>query len=163
MLPTIRLGFVVVPRSLHPAVLRAKEVADWHTPLPLQVALAQFIDQGDFARHVRKMREVYRTRREIILETLARQFRDYLEIVPSLAGLHVTALARTAPTEEIRAVVQKASEAGVEVQNLSTFTMTPSERTGLVLGYGAIPTVHIQEGLRRLLHCFCSTRHGSIP
>ena len=101
MLPTIRLGFVVTPRSLRPAMLRAKEVADWHTPIPLQAALAQFIDKGGFSRHVRKMRENYRVRREMVIESLTSQFSDHLEVVPSIAGLHVTALARTASAEEI--------------------------------------------------------------
>ncbi len=154
MLPSIRLGFVVMPQSLRGALLRAKEVTDWHTALPLQVALAQFIDKGDFARHVRKMREVYRARREIVLEILKKQFADHLEIVPSIAGLHVTALARQASAEEIRAVVERASEAGVEVQPLSTFLAAPRGRAGIVLGYGAIATDQIKEGLRRLLGCF---------
>jgi GntR family transcriptional regulator/MocR family aminotransferase len=154
MLPSIRLGFVVMPRSLRGALLRAKEGADWHTALPLQVALAQFIDKGDFARHVRKMRDVYRVRRDLVLEILAKQFSDHLEVVPSIAGLHVTALARTESTEKIRAVVQRASEAGVEVQPLSMFLATARGRAGIVLGYGAISTAKIKEGLRRLLGCF---------
>jgi GntR family transcriptional regulator / MocR family aminotransferase len=157
MLPTIRLGFVVTPQSLRPAMLRAKEVADWHTPMPLQVALAEFIDKGGFSRHVRKMREIYRVRREIVIEMLTRQFSDHLEVVPSIAGLHVAALARTASAEEIRSVVQKASQVGVEVQNLSTFTVAPSGPLGIMLGYGAIPTANIKEGLFRLLGCFRST------
>src|SRR5215831_6898915 len=132
MLPAIRLGFVVTPRSLRTAVHRAKEVSDWHTPMPLQVALAQFIEQGEFSRHVRKMREVYRARREIVIEVLTKQFGDYLEVVPSIAGLHVAALARSASAGEIRAVVQEASEAGVEVQELSTFAVAPSRQAGIV-------------------------------
>jgi GntR family transcriptional regulator/MocR family aminotransferase len=60
-------------------MLRAREVADWHTPMPLQVALAQFIDQGEFSRHVRKMRGIYRGRREIVIEILTKQFSDHLE------------------------------------------------------------------------------------
>jgi GntR family transcriptional regulator/MocR family aminotransferase len=126
--------------------------------MPLQVALAQFIDQGEFSRHVRKMREVYRVRREIVIDTLTRQFRDHLEVVPSIAGLHITALAHRAPRGEIKAIVERASEAGVEVQDLSTSTMAPSGRTGIVVGYGAIPTANIKEGLRRLLNCFRPTR-----
>jgi GntR family transcriptional regulator/MocR family aminotransferase len=157
MLPIIRLGFVVTPQSLRPAMLRAKEVADWHTPVPLQMALTHFIDKGEFSRHVRKMREIYRVRREIVIEILTRQFSDHLEVVPSIAGLHVTALARTASAAEIRSVVQKASEVGVEVQNLSTFAVASSGRVGIMLGYGAIPTANIKEGLFRLLACFRST------
>ena len=56
ILPTIRLGFVVTPPSLRDGVHRAKQLTDWHTAIPLQVALAQFIESGEFSRHVRKMR-----------------------------------------------------------------------------------------------------------
>ncbi len=162
MLPTIRLGFVVTPRSLRSAVLRVKEVTDWHTAMPLQAAMAQFIDKGEFSRHVRKMRDVYRVRREMVIDILTRRFSDHLEIVPSIAGLHVAALARTASAAEIGAVVREASEAGVEVQDLSTFSAVSSRSIGIVLGYGAIPTANIKEGLRRLLVCFRATRAGRL-
>lgn len=158
MVPTIRLGFIVTPPSLRASVHRAKQVTDWHTPMPLQVALAQFIESGEFSRHVRKMREVYRARREIVIETLTRQFGDYLEVVPSIAGLHITALARKASAEEIKVIAEKASEAGVEFQELSAITVAPSGRAGIMLGYGAIPTTNIREGLRRLRGCFSPHR-----
>jgi GntR family transcriptional regulator / MocR family aminotransferase len=156
MLPTIRLGFIVTPTSLRAAVHRAKQLTDWHTPMPLQVALAQFIESGEFSRHVHKMRGVYGARREIIIETVKRQFGDYLEVVPSIAGLHITAVAREISAEEIKVIVEKASEAGVEVQELAPLTVAPSSRAGILLGYGAIPTADIGEGLRRLRSCFSS-------
>jgi len=154
MLPTLRLAFIVIPPSLRAAARRAKQVTDWHTALPLQVALAKFIEGGEFSRHISKMRNVYRVRHEIITQTLTTKFSDHLEVVPSIAGLHVAALARTASAEEIGAVVRKASEAGVAVHELSTFFATQPARPGIVLGYGAISTANIQEGLRRLRRCF---------
>jgi len=161
MLPTIRLGFLVAPTSLRSAVHRAKQLTDWHTAIPLQVALTEFIETGEFSRHVRKMREVYRVRREMIIEVLTQQFGDYLEVVPSIAGLHVSALARTASAEQITAVVEKASEADVAIQDLRTFTIARMARAGIVLGYGAIPSTQIQEGLRRLRSCFVAVHRGS--
>lgn len=154
MLPAIRLGFLVTPPSLRAAVHRAKQVTDWHTAVPLQAALAEFIESGEFSRHVRKMREVYRVRRDMITEIITTHFSEQLEVIPAIAGLHVAALARAASAGEIDAVVQRASEAGVEVHNLSMFTRAPSGRRGIVLGFGAIPTADIKEGLRRLLDCF---------
>ena len=160
MLPTIRLGFIVTPASLRAAIHRAKQVTDWHTPMPLQIALAQFIETGEFARHVRKMRETYRVRREIVIETLTRQFGDYLEVVPSIAGLHITALARTASAEEIGLIAERAADAGVEVQQLAPLNAAASGRPGVLLGYGAIPTSRIREGLRVLRNCFNTRRAG---
>ena len=131
--PVQSLGFVVNPPSLRLAAHKAKAVADWHTSMFLQVALARFINDGEFARHIRKMRGVYRARHDMVTEILKRKFANHLEVVPWIAGLHVAALARTASDEEISAIAQKASAAGVEVQQLSTFTFAASARPGIVL------------------------------
>ena len=154
MLATLRLGFVVAPGSLRDAVRAAKYVTDWHTPLPFQAALARFIEQGLFARHLRRMRAVYQQRHRRIVHALTHEFARHLEVVPSVVGLHVTAMARTATAEAIGEVVRRASAAGVEVQPLSMFGVGTQGPAGLVVGYGAIPTERIEEGLRRLRRCF---------
>jgi GntR family transcriptional regulator/MocR family aminotransferase len=154
MLPTLRLGFAVMPPSLRDAAHRAKYVMDWHSSVPAQAALASFIDEGGFARHVRKMNATYRARHQLITTVLARDFADQLDVVPSAAGLHVTAIARTASAEQLSAIVRRASDAGVEVQQLSAFALSRRALAGLVLGYGAIRTSHIEEGLSRLRSCF---------
>jgi GntR family transcriptional regulator / MocR family aminotransferase len=154
LLATLRLGFLVAPASLVAAVRSAKFLADWHTPLPLQGALAEFIDQGLFARHLRKMRGVYQQRHQQIVEGLDDRFADHLKPVPSAAGLHVAATAPTSTPEELQAVLGRASAAGVELQPLSMYDVGPPSQPGIVLGYGAIPTADIAEGLRRLRRCF---------
>ncbi len=157
MLPSLRLGFVVTPPSLTKAVRAARCLTDWHTTLPLQAAMAQFIKSGEFARHIRKMRAVYQARHELITETLTRDFADHLETIPSIVGLHVSAFARLRTSEELHAVVRQASAMNVAVQELATFFEGPS-RPGLVFGYGAIPTPQIPEGMRRLRSCFEDAR-----
>jgi GntR family transcriptional regulator/MocR family aminotransferase len=154
LLPTLRLGFVVVPPSLREAVHKAKFVTDWHTSTTIQAVLAHFIDGGGFARHIRKVREVYRARHRMIADTLARDFDDHLELVPSTAGLHVAAIARTASADQISVVLRRASDAGVAVQELSRFGVDSPGPPGLLLGYGAIATARIEDGLRRLRSCF---------
>ena len=138
LLPTLRLGFLVVPASLVAAVRRAKFLADWHTPLPTQAALADLIDQGYFARHLRKMRATYQQRHQQIVESLDDRFADHLKPVPSAAGLHVAATAPASTPEELRAVLGRASAAGVEVQPLSMFDVGQPSQPGIVLGYGTI-------------------------
>lgn len=154
MLPTLRLGFIVTPPSIRDAVHRAKLVTDWHTPLFLQQALARFIDSGEFARHIRRMNRVYRARHEMIVETLASDFGDQLEIVPSTVGLHVSARSRNMSSDEIHQVVERAYAAGVGVQEVSRFAERPEEHPGLIIGYGAIATGEIPEALRILKRCF---------
>jgi GntR family transcriptional regulator/MocR family aminotransferase len=154
MLPTLRLGFMVTPPSLRDALHRARFVSDWHSSALAQAALARFIDDGDFARHVRRATVIYRQRHEMLAATISRDFADHLELMPSTTGLHLTALARRMSPDQITAVARRAAERGVAVQTLSSFAMSKRPQAGIMLGYGAIPTAHIEEGLCLLRACF---------
>jgi GntR family transcriptional regulator/MocR family aminotransferase len=88
------------------------------------------------------------------VESLDDRFADHLKPVPSAAGLHVAATAPASTPEELQAVLHRASAAGVELLPLSTFDVGPPSQPGIVLGYGAIPTADIEEGLGRLRRCF---------
>ena len=154
LLATLRLGFVVAPASLRPAVRAAKLLADWHTPLPLQGALAGFIQQGLFARHLRKMRAVYRARHEQVVDALTEQFAAHLKVIPSAVGLHLAAIAPGASSRELDGLLRRASAAGVELLPLSLYAVDTPPQPGLVFAYGAIPTSRIGEGMARLRRCF---------
>jgi GntR family transcriptional regulator/MocR family aminotransferase len=152
LLPTLRLGFVVAPASLHGALRKAKHVADWHTTAPIQAAAAQFIEQGLLARHVRRMRRIYAERHQLLTAVLEDELAEHLAPIPSVAGLHLAALLRGHGRQDV-AVAQRASTAGVAVRPLSGFAVTQPPQAGLVFGYGAVPTERIEEGLRRLRRC----------
>jgi GntR family transcriptional regulator/MocR family aminotransferase len=154
MLPRLRLGFLIAPPSLMPALHTAKFMADFHTSTLEQIALARFIDDGGFARHVRKASRVYRERHAMIAETIERDFAPYLELVPSATGLHLAALARTASADDISAVAQRAAAKGVVFYPLSSLAVGAKARAGILLGYGAIAAEQIPEGMRRLRRCF---------
>lgn len=155
MLPTLRLGFLVAPPTLVPALRKAKLVSDWHTPTPMQEARAQFIDEGLFAAHVRRMRRLYGDRHERIGSILQTRFDDVLEVVASTAGLHVTAWLRPGVPRSDRAIVCSARRRGAELHMpISTYAVTEGPRSGLLIGYGAIATADVDRGLRRLRSCF---------
>ncbi len=154
MLPTLRLGFCAAPRSLFAALRKAKYVADWHTALPMQAALAEFIDRGLLARHIRRMRGVYLARRNQIEICLDRDFGEHLQVASSLAGLHLAAWLKSGSTEEALAVVRRAREVEVAITALSDFARCAPRPAGLVLGYGLITLDRIEEGLRLLHGCF---------
>jgi GntR family transcriptional regulator/MocR family aminotransferase len=154
MLPSLRLGFIVSPPTLREAIYKAKYVTDWHSALPAQGALASFIDEGGFARHIRRMRSIYEMRYDMIRDILARDFGDYLDVIPSVAGLHMTAMIREPYVAKIAAVVRHASELGVAVHEVSRIAAGASGVHGLMLGYGAIASDQIEEGLRLLRQPF---------
>jgi GntR family transcriptional regulator/MocR family aminotransferase len=156
LLPTLRLGFVIAPRGLHEALNRAKAVTDWHTNVPLQAALARFIDDGALARHVRKMNHVYRARFSHLSSRLTDEFAARLQVLPSVAGLHLCALTPDLSVDETVTIVERAAARGVALNPLTQYTAEPArklEQTGFVLGYGAIPIERIDEGLDRFAEC----------
>jgi GntR family transcriptional regulator / MocR family aminotransferase len=154
LLPALRLGFLVLPRSLRLAATKAKFVSDWHSASLAQPALARFIADGSFARHIRRAGKVYAERHGIVTSTLEKDFADCLELVPSSAGLHVAALARNASIEKIASIARRAEGLGVAVQQLRDFAVHADRRSGITIGFGAIATAQIAEGLRRLRRCF---------
>jgi len=112
--------------------------------------LARFIDEGAFARHLRKASRTYGERREVLTAAIKRNFGDYLDLVPSSTGLHIAAYARGASIDNIDAIASRASDLGVAIQPFRV----GEEPRGITLGYGAIETGQIEEGLRRLRRCF---------
>jgi GntR family transcriptional regulator/MocR family aminotransferase len=154
MLPTLRLGFAVVPESIRRAVVAAKFVADWHSPLPTQRALAAFIREGGLARHVRRMRGVYRERHDRIAAILGRRFSDELRVIPAAAGVHLATLATGRSVAEIDEVIGRAATAGVGLQATAALAVDHEPRPGILFGYGGIPTEHIDEALHRLRASF---------
>lgn len=159
MLPALRMGFLIAPASLQPALRAAKWLTDAHAPLPTQAALARFVDGALLARHVRKVARAYAERHARIAETLARDFRPWLRPVPSAAGLHLAAFAE--PGVDVVAVAERAAARGVAVRPLSFFADDRRGPDGLVIGYGAIPTERVEEGLRRLRECFSAAGASS--
>jgi GntR family transcriptional regulator/MocR family aminotransferase len=155
-LPSLRLGFIVAPPSIRTALHGARYLADWHSPVPVQSAMAEFIASGQFARHVRRMRLVYERRHGLVSELLATRFADVLQVIPSAAGLHVSAFAPGLSNENVEGVVRRASSLGVECQPLSIYSLEGSPRAGIVLGYGAIEADRIAAGLTRLREAFDS-------
>lgn len=154
MLPSLRLGFLVAPASLRPALRAAKALTDNHGDPVTQRALARFIDTGELARHVRRATRVYRLRRDAIITVVAERFSDRLEVVPSCAGLHVAARSRSGSSTDLTRVVARARAAGIHVESLADYCATSSPVAGLLIGYGAITGARIDHGLRGLAGCF---------
>jgi GntR family transcriptional regulator / MocR family aminotransferase len=100
------------------------------------------------------MRAVYQERHQRIVDILARDFAGHLVAVPSAAGLHLAAVAIRASEAEIAGVAARAEAGGVGLQQLASFAVERPAPPGFVLGYGAIATADIEEGLRRLRAAF---------
>jgi len=156
LFPALRIGFVVAPPWALPALLAAKQAADWQVPTLAQDTLAAFIAEGHLARHVRKMRGVYGERREVLLAALARHGATTLHAVPTLAGLHLTA--RLAPSLSGKEIVARAAAADVGVESLARYSVRSRGPQGLVFGYGTVAADVIDDAVRRLVRVIRSAR-----
>lgn len=147
--PALRIGFLAAPPSLVGALAKAKYITDWHSPAIEQAVLADFIAEGAFARHIRRMRRIYRERHDVLVAALHEEFEDLLRPVPAAAGLHLSAEA----DQDVRPIARAARAVGVRVLPLSDFAVA-DPRPGLMFGYGAISAEAIRPGLRRLRQVF---------
>lgn len=145
MLPSLRLGFVVVPEWARRTLVAAKNCLDWHCSTPLQIGVSAFIAEGHLARHVRKMRQIYGRRRQLLYALLKRDFSDWLEPIPSLYGMHVAAWARGGV--DLDAAVQALAGRSVKIHTLGRYHLRQPRRAGLVFGYGAVDLAEIEQGL----------------
>jgi GntR family transcriptional regulator/MocR family aminotransferase len=148
LLPALRIGFLVPPRSLQPALREAKRVTTWEGDLTTQGALAEFLGEGHHAAHVRRAAKVYSGRRRSLLAGLSR-LDDRLEVVPSVAGLHVSARFRDPGIDDVAAVARVASR-GVRVEALSAYHRHAPVRPGLALGFAGVEADAVPDALARL-------------
>ena len=148
LFPSLRLAYLVVPADLAPAFATARTLLDGHTALLSQAVLAEFMREGHFAAHVRRMRVLYRERRDVLLDAVARERPRGLRLGPAQAGLHVTAFLDRGIDDE--QVARRALRLGIEVVPLSRFCLGPRRATGLVLGFAALSPASIRQGVRLL-------------
>jgi GntR family transcriptional regulator/MocR family aminotransferase len=151
MFPALRLGWLVVPKDLVPAFRAARDALDTCSPMLPQRALTDFIREGHFARHIRRMRTLYAARREALLEAIERHLPGRLQVVGAEAGMQLAALL---PDEvDDLALSRRAAQAGVSIRPLSQCYRGPARRNGVILGYGGVDVPAIREGIRRLAGC----------
>ena len=148
LFPALRVGYLVIPKDLVEAFIAAREATDIFSPTLYQAALTDFIREGHFARHIRRMRMLYMQRRHALGEAIRKQLGNMLEVVDAEAGMHLVAL--LPPGVNDRTVSRKAAEAGISTVPLSSCYHRRPARGGLVLGYGGTDAAQIDEGIRKL-------------
>ena len=148
LLPTLRLGFIVAPPSLMPALHAAKRLADGHSAVEPQRALRNMLDDGLFARHLRRVLRDYRERRDALLAAIDRHLGDRVTPIHAAAGLHVSAWLTDRGSNDA-ALAAAALAAGIAVEPLSSYFARRS-RPGLALGLGLIRAREIDAGIRAL-------------
>jgi GntR family transcriptional regulator/MocR family aminotransferase len=148
LFPTLRLGFVVVPLDLRDRLVAARRALDFQPPVLNQAVLADFLAEGHYERHLRRMRAVYRERLEAMMAAAERFCGGVLRIRPVLTGLHAVADLDGVDAERVS---QEAITRGTEAMPLSLyFGSGPTSANGLVLGFAPVRPEDSADGMRRL-------------
>jgi GntR family transcriptional regulator/MocR family aminotransferase len=149
LFPSLRLGYLVVPPDLVDYFAAAQSVTSRHAPLLDQAVLCDFIVEGHFGRHLRRMREVYSERLSVLLENARQRLSGLLEVSDVAAGLQTFGWLRRGINGESAA--KAASDRGVDVIPLSRFYRGPRPpREGLQLGFAAVDVREIRRGVQEL-------------
>jgi GntR family transcriptional regulator / MocR family aminotransferase len=148
LFPALRLGYLVVPPDLIDAFVSARELTDRHPPTVDQVVLADFISEGHFVRHLRRMRALYAGRQAALVEEAARELGGLLDVYPTAAGMHLVGWLPEGVDD--REATRRAANFGVEAPPVSLYGSLPGGRGGLMLGYAAFAEGEMRGGVRRL-------------
>ena len=146
--PALRLGYLVVPPSLVDLFTVAQRVMSFHPPMLEQMAMAAFMETGDFTRHIRRMRNLYTERRDALLTYAPHYLADKLQIAKTPAGLHLIGWLAAGLDEQ--SMVLLAGQQDVTVYALSSFRLKPAEPHGVVLGFAAFDERAIKAGVQQL-------------
>jgi GntR family transcriptional regulator/MocR family aminotransferase len=150
LFPGLRLGYLVAPPQLVDAFIGAHMSTDMHAHVLEQAVLAEFISDGHFERHLRRMRVLYAERQTILVEAVKRELEGLLDASPSVSGLHVTGW--LAAGLDDRMAAREAAAQSVDVWPLSVHALEPYPRAALLLGYASLTPDEIESGVQRLAH-----------
>jgi GntR family transcriptional regulator/MocR family aminotransferase len=145
--PGLRLGWLIVPSAMADAVASAKKAADLGSPALDQLTFADFLASGEHDRHLRRMRSVYRRRRDVLLSGLDRHLPE-LRPVGASAGLHLLTWLPEDVSEA--AFTRAAADLGIRIDALGPRRIVPDGPGGIIFGYGATSEPAIERSLPRL-------------
>jgi GntR family transcriptional regulator/MocR family aminotransferase len=147
--PAVRLAWLVLPAHLVDDVVAAKMNADRHSGVLDQLTLAELIGCGEYDRHVRRRRLMYRQRRDRLVATLAERA-PHVRVTGLAAGMH--AVVELPPGSDEDAIVARAAERGLALEGLNAFAASgPGRPPALVIGYGTPPAHAFTAALARLV------------
>ena len=148
LFPALRLGYIVVPKELVPSFSRVRDAADIFSSTLYQLVLTDFIREGHFARHIRRMRMLYMDRRKALVNAIRAQMADMVEVIGSEAGMHLVALLPHGTDDVL--VAKYAAQMGISAMPLSTCYLKSPARGGLILGYGGVGARQIRDAVQKL-------------
>ncbi|MDO8288751.1 MAG: PLP-dependent aminotransferase family protein [Parvibaculum sp.] len=156
LFPALRIGYLIVPDGLIEAFRTAIRLTGHIPPASMQAALADFMTEGHYGTHVRRMRGVYATRRDTLIAAIETELGEWLEASPGDGGMQMAAYLH--PDADDKHAVSIAARADIHLSALSTYSLAPKPPKGLYLGFSAIPEAQIKRAAKRLADAFQSAK-----
>lgn len=156
--PELRVGYIIPPASLNHTVQKAKQISDWHTCSLTQAALARFMLDGDFAKHLRRVHKYYAARRLCIIKHLTGDLAPWFEnIVEPAAGIHLSAIFKHGITQT--EVIAEANAKSIALYGIAGFYKNEPAQQGLLFGYGGITVEQIDIAMLELKQILINIDH----
>jgi GntR family transcriptional regulator/MocR family aminotransferase len=146
--PGLRIGYIVAPPALADAIVAARGLTDRHPPLLEQVVLADFIAEGHFARHLRRVRDLAAERQAALVAAVGEYLDGLLAVEPQAAGLSL--VGRLPAGLDDLAMSRRAAAAGIVAPPLGNCYLEAPQQRGLLLGYASAAPGELREGVRVL-------------
>lgn len=148
LFPGLRMGYLIAPKSLMPALTNARHLIDRQPSSLVQAVVHDFMREGHFAAHIRRRRMAYAAQRDVLVETLRARLGHHLEVEVPDGGIHLIAWLKDGrPDLEVEAAC---AGAGLTVRAMSRLYIQAPPRQGLQLGFTGFPSRSFAAGVARL-------------
>ncbi len=150
LFPSLRLGYLAVPKWLTADAIAAKWLSDLGGSALIQQTVGDLMATGEYDRHISRMRRRYSARRETLTRELRLHLRSEIEIDGDGAGLHLVVWMPNLTHAQVDALVAACERRGIGVYSIARHALAPLRRAGVMLGYGLLDESQIQAGIRCL-------------
>ncbi|GHO56589.1 PLP-dependent aminotransferase family protein [Ktedonobacter robiniae] len=148
LFPALRLGYLVLPPEILEPFLALSALCGRSAPTFEQAIVADFITEGHFLRHIRRMRALYAQRQQLLIEVMQQELGETIKLEAHEAGMHIIGWLPQGVDDHL--LSQLAAQQGIDVLPLSACSEQKPERAGLLLGYAGVNEQEIREGIKHL-------------
>ncbi len=149
LIPALRMGYMVLPEAFVEKCREIKRFQDIHTPALEQLILAKYIEEGMLERQIRRVKKIYRQRRDVLIQSLSDAFTDQVAFYGITTGLHLVAEFKGISLNDI--LLERLKEAGVQIYPVESYSFKKGLHQGkAVMGFANLSLEKITEGVRRM-------------
>jgi GntR family transcriptional regulator/MocR family aminotransferase len=153
LFPSLRLGYLVMPRALRRDFIATKWASDFGAPSIEQTALARYMKSGAFERHLRRTAPILYSRRAALIDGLRKCDDGRLDLVDSRAGMHIVVWLRERSEAQGQALIDNGRRQGLGLHSIGPHFIQPPDRAGLLMGFGGLSVSEIEQGLEIFSRC----------